>query len=75
MPSKLCLFNRKLALNGRSCLPIDFSDDNFPLTLRFRTVDPQTPAPTEFRLLQYSDIYTAIFSTIVFSVVRRDRKL
>ncbi|WP_205417132.1 hypothetical protein, partial [Klebsiella pneumoniae] len=31
-PSKRCLFNRKLALNGLSCLLIDFSDDNFPLT-------------------------------------------
>ncbi len=31
------------ALNGLSCLLIDFSDDNFPLTVRFRTVGPQTP--------------------------------
>lgn len=33
MFSKRCIFNRKLALNGRSCLLIDFSDDNFPLTV------------------------------------------
>lgn len=34
-----------MALNGLSCLLIDFSDDNFPLTVRFRTVGPQTPLP------------------------------
>lgn len=43
MFSKRCIFNRKLALNGRSCLLIDFSDDNFPLTVHFRSIGPQTP--------------------------------
>lgn len=36
-------FYRKLASNGQVCLRNDFSDDSFPLTVRFRSVGPQTP--------------------------------
>ncbi len=43
MPSKWRLFNRKKAFIGQHCLKIDFSDANFRLTVRFRTVGPQTP--------------------------------
>ncbi|EDU9994736.1 hypothetical protein AH117_004646 [Salmonella enterica subsp. enterica] len=32
-----------MAFNGRSCLLIDFSDVHFSLSVRFRTVGPQTP--------------------------------
>ena len=35
-------FNRKMAFNGPYCLLIDFSDVHFSLTVRFRTVGPQT---------------------------------
>lgn len=37
-----------MALIGQSSPPIDFSDDYFSLTVRFRTVGPQTPIPTIF---------------------------
>lgn len=43
MPSKWCLFDRDMALNGQYCLLIYFSDVHFSLTVRFRTAGPQNP--------------------------------
>lgn len=45
MALKWCLFNRNMAFNGQRCLLIDISDVHLSLTVRFRTVGPQTPSP------------------------------
>jgi len=42
-PLKRRIFNRQMAFVGHCCLQIDFSDRWLSLTVRFRTVGPQTP--------------------------------
>lgn len=60
MPLKWCFFNRKMVFNGQRCLLIDFSDVHYSLTVRFRTVGPQTPHRTPLCLKSSSVLLYAI---------------